>query len=188
MPENPYTSPRPVTDAPTRKWLRVGLKVFAYFGVGFLLLFLLLLPFARPGVRPAARRSHCSTNLKLIAIALHNYKAEYHALPPAYTVDASGKPLHSWRSLILPFFEEDQHYESLSSGSRRLYEQIDLTKPWDDPANAEARRYYVPVYGCPSAECPPLHTTYLASVAPGGCFDPRSPDVFLRSATAPRKP
>ena len=69
----------------------------------------------------------CANNLKQIALALRNYESVYHALPPAYTVDAEGKPLHSWRTLILPYLEQ-----------QALYDKIDLSKPWDDPANKEA--------------------------------------------------
>ena len=77
--------------------------------------------------REAARRTQCKNNLKQIGLALHNYHDEYGAFPPAYTVDADGKPLHSWRTLLLPYLDQ-----------RPLYATIDLTKAWDDPANAEA--------------------------------------------------
>ena len=56
-----------------------------------------------------------------------NYEQAYNALPPAYTVDANGRPLHSWRTLILPYLEQES-----------LYQTIDLSKPWNDPANARA--------------------------------------------------
>ena len=70
------------------------------------------------------------------------------ALPPAYTVDAEGKPLHSWRTLILAFLEQEP-----------LYRKIDLSKPWDDPANKEAFDTSLSfVYGCPSADLPTTHT------------------------------
>lgn len=65
----------------------------------------LFLPATR-NVRPAAYRSQCKNNLKQIGLALHNYHDEYQAFPPAYTVDADGKPLHSWRTLILPYMEQ----------------------------------------------------------------------------------
>jgi len=119
-----------------------------------------LLP-AKRGVREVARRNQCLNNLKQIAIALQNYADVHHALPPAYTTDANGKPLHSWRTLILPFMEEQQ-----------LYEYIDLTKPWDDPANARARNTPLSFYGCPSADIPETHTTYLAIVTPTSCLQP----------------
>lgn len=157
---NPYESPQNGGQPPERKTGRLMRAVFRCLGViGVLgLLVALLLP-ARRDARGAARRSQCGNNLKQIGLALQNYEAAYHTLPPAYTVDADGKPLHSWRTLILPFMER-----------RDLYEQIDLSKSWDDPANHAAFETPANVYWCPSAGCPSTHTTYLAVVAPGGCF------------------
>ena len=93
--------------------------------VGFLgvlgiiaLVIALLLPLARNGAGPAARRAQCTNNLKQIALALHNYEQAYKALPPAYTVDAEGRPLHSWRTLILPYLEEERSTRRLTSRSR----------------------------------------------------------------------
>lgn len=123
----------------------------------------LLVP-ARRSARPAAYRSQCNNNLKQIALALINYEADYHALPPAFTVDAVGKPLHSWRTLILPYL-----------GQKPLYEQIDLTKAWDDPVNAAVGQATVPAYRCPAADCPANHTLYLAIVAKNGCLCPTRP-------------
>lgn len=128
------------------------------------LLTFLLLPAVRTA-RPAARRAQCTNNLKQIGLALHNYVAVYNALPPAYTVDANGRPLHSWRTLILPYAEQ-----------KNLYDKIDLTKAWDDPVNAEAYNTIPASYRCPSAlDRPGNHTTYLANVAPNGCFRPKQP-------------
>lgn len=115
--------------------------------------------------REAARRNQCLNNLKQIAIALQNY-ADAHggALPPAYTADANGKPLHSWRTLILPYMEE-----------QALYDSIDLTKPWDDPANAEAFKKYISIYQCPSAPFDDNRTTYLAVITPNSCMRATEP-------------
>lgn len=99
----------------------------------------LLLP-AVQAAREAARRMSCQNNLKQIGLALHNYASEYKSFPPAYTVDESGQPLHSWRTLLLPYF--DQAY---------LYDQIDLSKPWDDPVNARFNDMVVLQYSCPSS-------------------------------------
>ena len=81
----------------------------------------LLLP-AVQAAREAARRMSCSNNIKQIGLAMQNYHTAYGTLPPAYTVDAQGRPLHSWRTLILPFIEQ-----------QALYGEIDLSKPWNDP-------------------------------------------------------
>ena len=132
--------------------------------VGILIAF--LLP-ARRSAGPAARRVQCKNNLKQIGLALRNYESEYHALPPAYTVDANGKPLHSWRTLILPYLDQES-----------LYEKIDLTKPWDDPVNAEAFQSFVYAYSCPEVRGPKNHTTYMAVVTPNSCFRATKPRLL----------
>lgn len=124
------------------------------------LLIALLLPATRSAREPA-RRSQCVNNLKQIALALHNYEQAHKALPPAYTVDAMGRPLHSWRTLILPYMEQHQ-----------IYQTIDLSKPWDDPANARAMATTVHPFRCPGAVGPQNTTTYLAVAAHNGCFLP----------------
>jgi len=127
------------------------------------LLAVLLLPSMR-SAGPAARRAQCMNNLRNIALALDNYQNAYGAFPPAYTIDASGKRLHSWRTLILPFLDE-----------KALYRQIDLSKPWDDPANAAAREHPVSIYSCPASGCAPNQTTYLAILGPKSCLQPAKP-------------
>ncbi|MBC7816215.1 MAG: DUF1559 domain-containing protein [Planctomycetaceae bacterium] len=123
----------------------------------------LLLPATR-SARPTARRMECQNNIKQIALALLNYTSQNHALPPAYTVDADGKPLHSWRTLILPYLDQ-----------KPLYDKIDLTKAWDDPVNAEAFQTKVSVYCCPVAIGPENNATYLAVVTSNSCFHPTEP-------------
>jgi type II secretory pathway pseudopilin PulG len=141
-----------------KKWPIRLFTVLTVLGIGAVLV-AMMLPAVRRGGGEAARRSQCKNNLKQIALALHNYAEAYGALPPAYTVDADGKPLHSWRTLILPYLDQQP-----------LYGTIDLSKPLDDPANAGACKTVVPVYSCPSDRGPPDHTTYLACVGSNACF------------------
>ena len=124
----------------------------------------ILIAFLLPSVRmprEAARRSQCKNNMKQIALALHTYHDVHGSFPPVFTVGTDGKPLHSWRTLILPYLEE-----------QALYDKIDLSKPWDDPANKIAFDSVIPSYLCPSATCPPNHSVYLAVATPDGCFAP----------------
>lgn len=127
----------------------------------------LMLPALRSGGGPAARRAQCTNNLKQIALGLYNYEAMYHALPPAYTVDARGKPLHSWRTLILPFVEQTA-----------LYNHIDLARPWNDPVNSTAFSTRPSVYICPSSQTTGPKTTYLAIVGKGGYLAPHRPRLM----------
>lgn len=135
------------------------IRVLTVVAIVVIPMWFLLLPVRRG--REPARRVQCKNNLRQIALALRNYESAYNTLPPAHTVDADGKPLHSWRTLILPYLDQ-----------QKLYEKIDLSKPWNDPANAEAYNYPVYAFRCPST-IPPSEqnsTTYMAVVGPDDCF------------------
>ena len=106
-----------------------------FFGV---LVFLLLPSF--PSVREAAKRMQCSNNMKQIAFAFHHYHEEHGHYPPAYTVDEDGKPLHSWRVLILPYLEQNT-----------LYGQIRLDEPWDSEHNRQFHAKAPYLFQCPSS-------------------------------------
>ncbi len=98
----------------------------------------LLLP-AVGNARDAARRAQCQNNLKQIALALLNYEAANGCFPPAYIADKDGKPMHSWRVLILPYME-----------MKPLYDAYDFTEPWDGPKNKKLLPTCVMGYVCPS--------------------------------------
>ena len=107
MSVNPYESPDTASTPPACKQggMRFRLvELLVVIGV-IVILIGLLLPTVRAAHEPA-RRSQCCNNLKQIALALHNYADEHGEFPPAYTVDEQGQPLHSWRTLILPYLEQ----------------------------------------------------------------------------------
>jgi hypothetical protein len=108
--------------------------------------------------RSAVRRMMCSNNLKLIALALHEYHDTYGCFPPAYIADSNGRPMHSWRVLLLPFLEQDN-----------LYKQYALDEPWNGPNNRKLLNRMPQVYACPSANVqdqPTYNTSYVAVVGP----------------------
>jgi hypothetical protein len=159
MSENPYASPAPENNpAPLKvRWKFSLFHLLSAIAIGCVAI-ALLLPAPRRG-REAARRTQCKNNLKQIGLALHNYHEHYGAFPPAYTVDADGKRLHSWRTLILPYVDQAE-----------LFNKIDLSKAWDDPVNAEAAKTQLHAYHCPSAPGPSTHTSYVAIVGADTCF------------------
>lgn len=103
------------------------------------LLVALLLP-AVQSARGAARRMQCSNNLKQIGLALHNYHDVHKCFPPAYIADKNGKPMHSWRVMILPYIEESA-----------LYDQYNFDEPWDSPNNMAVAAQMPDVFRCPSS-------------------------------------
>ena len=81
------------------------LVVIAIIGI----LIALLLP-AVQAAREAARRAHCSNNLKQLGLAMLNYEDTYKSLPPA----AISSNMLSWHVLILPFIEQMPLYQQFS--------------------------------------------------------------------------
>jgi hypothetical protein len=77
--------------------------------------------------------------MKHIALALHNYHDDHGAFPPASIVDDDGRPMHSWRVLILPYFE----YQP-------LYTAYNLDEPWNGPNNRKLLSKIPEAYQCPS--------------------------------------
>ncbi|MGV3484713.1 MAG: DUF1559 domain-containing protein [Planctomycetaceae bacterium] len=162
-PNSPYSEP--VSSPPVRGTnpTKIVLIVLAVL-LGLVLvcggiLAALLLP-AVTVARQSARQMQSKGHLKQIALALHNYHDVYGSLPPAYTTDANGNPLHSWRVLLLPYLEE-----------RPLYDRFDLTQPWDSPANRALAQpmpevYQSPLYGQPGSD----QTHYLTVRDPRSAF------------------
>ncbi len=167
MTDEPSETFDDVGDPPKQKGLLKSgrVRLFVFFGIAFLVI-ALFFPLTRD-VREVAHRSQCKNNLRQIGIALHEYNEKHGAFPPAHTVDAAGKRLHSWRTLILPFIDQ-----------QKLYDSIDLSKAWNDPANAKAYATEIELFRCPSGVLPAGHTSYLAVVAPNSLFQATKPRLL----------
>jgi type II secretory pathway pseudopilin PulG len=112
----------------------------------------LLLP-AVQAAREAARRNACVNHMQHIGIALQNYHDVHKTFPPAYIADADGKPMHSWRVLILPFLEENE-----------IYKKYDFNEPWDGPNNSKLAAQAPSDFRCPSGTDFDGQTNYVAVV------------------------
>ncbi len=109
--------------------------------------------------REAIRRSNCASNLQRITLAMLIYERQHGTLPPAYTVDADGNPLHSWRVLLLPYL-----------GEKELCGKLRLDEPWDSQHNRQFHDAALAIYQCPSAELKPGQTTYSVVVGEKTAF------------------
>src|SRR5205823_5427550 len=81
-----------------------GRGAWRLFWVGFAAcgFSLWLVPIVQSARRPDCRR-YCDPNLKAIALALRTYHSDFGCYPPAYVADRRGRPLYSWRVLLLPY-------------------------------------------------------------------------------------
>ena len=99
----------------------------------------------------------CSNNLKNITFALHSYASDHGCFPPVYMADKYGKPKHSWRTLILPYIER-----------KDLYDSYDFDEPWDGPNNRKLTGIHVDLFQCPATETTKKSlTNYMAVTGPG---------------------
>ena len=131
----------------------------------------ILLP-AVQAAREAARRAQCVNNLKQIGLAMHNYESSFGTFVPVATYDASGKPLLSWRVLLLPYLEQQP-----------LYNKFHLDEPWDSPNNKPLGEIVLRVFQCPSEPALGPNTTYQVVVDPRSTFTGKPAGVPLREVT-----
>lgn len=114
-----------------------------------------------PGAWDILRRSECRDNLERIATAVSLYEADFGCLPPAYTTDAAGNRLHSWRTLLLPYL-----------GEEALYKALNLDEPWESESNRLWHDTPVDVFQCPADSAGSSNdTSYVMIVGGEGVFD-----------------
>ena len=123
-----------------------------------------------PAIRPAPlRRARpvCETNLHQLAIGLHSYEYRYGCFPPAHVADVEGRPMHSWRVLLLPFLDQQE-----------LYDRYDFSEPWNGPHNAQLAREFptLEIFRCPQDTG--NGTSYAAIVGSHTCWPLDQPCTF----------
>ena len=122
------------------------LVVIAIIGI----LIALLLP-AVQAAREAARRMQCSSRIKQLALATHNYENTYGVFPPG-TIDDGVRQRQQWGwgVFLLPFLERRSLYRELAPNNRRL---VDLL---NDPAARVLAKTPIAMFRCPSDRTPKL--------------------------------
>jgi hypothetical protein len=121
-----------------------------------------------------APRAQCNNNLKAIALAIENYNRANKSFIPAAICDAHGKPLLSWRVLLLP-----------NLGHNAVYKQFRTDEPWDSPHNLPLVDQMPTVYRCPSEVMPQGFTTYQVVVDPRSLFTGEPSGIPHDSVTDP---
>ena len=91
---------------------------------------------------------------------MHNYHDHEKALPPAAVLGKDGRPLLSWRVLLLPYVE-----------GQELYREFHLDEPWDSPHNIQLLERMPSAYEpFKDSPFPRGHTFYRVIVGPGSPF------------------
>lgn len=109
----------------------------------------------------AARRSGCKGDLAQLGLALRNYREAHGVMVPPFVTDDAGRPLQSWRVLILPQMD-----------SSEFLAEYDLSQPWDSPQNlrvaaAPQHQHRRRFYGCAHAVD---GTTHMVGVVGPGSY------------------
>lgn len=113
-----------------RTWHKNTKSVAVFFPVAMLFVALLMYGsyYAHQSVMRSQRetimRAQRARNLLALYVALVCYADDHGGLPPAHTTNRAGRPMHTWRVLLLPYL-----------GEKSLYSQINRNEPWDNTAN-----------------------------------------------------
>jgi hypothetical protein len=107
----------------------------------------------------------CRDALERISSGLIRHDEASGSLPPPCEFDKQGKPMHSWRVLILPYLEGVKYASTTASA---FYKKYKLEEPWDGPNNLHFLTGRPHPYRCRYYYDDPLETStatsYLAVV------------------------
>ncbi|MHB1422030.1 MAG: DUF1559 family PulG-like putative transporter [Gemmataceae bacterium] len=115
---------------------------------------------AQQRIREKNARIESANNLHNIGIAMQNYADTTGRFPTQATYDKNGKPMLSWRVLILPYIEQ-----------QNLYNQFHLNEPWDSEHNKKLLAKMPKTYASPRDEkTVKEHTTHYQGFVGNGAF------------------
>jgi hypothetical protein len=132
-----------------------GFRLVHILAIAFIICIVIGLSLPVPMSRESPHRMQCENNFHQLVIALLAYENKNHHFPPAYIPDKNGKPLHSWRVLILPYLDR-----------KDLFEQYDFSEPWNGRHNRLLADKMPTIFGCPSNHDSPNCTGYAMLVGP----------------------
>jgi hypothetical protein len=112
------------------------------------ILYALLQPAVMSSLGPEGAKDICISRLRKHAAALRTYHTTHGCFPPACITDKAGKPIHSWRAVLLPLVD--------TSDVKEFEPAYDYHEPWNGPNNSKVswgtsryRHHVGHVYCCP---------------------------------------
>ncbi len=148
-------------DSRFRKFLKGAIAGAVFFDCAFCLTFVAFI-LSMPALMSAltAPPNRTPTNetrntLRQLAVAVYLYE-EQHGPLPRVVYDENGRPMHSWRVLILPIIEEPT-----------LYKQYRFEEPWNSPHNLNVAKRMPHLFAAGFGAGPNVTTTdFLALYDP----------------------
>jgi RNA polymerase sigma factor (sigma-70 family) len=102
-----------------------------------------------PATSTAEDRKASMRNLQELALAIVNFEGQYGHFPPAAVMSKDGRPLLSWRVLVLPFVNEE-----------KLFREFKQDEPWDSTHNKKLLSRMPGVYSPPKIKTKEPHATF----------------------------
>jgi hypothetical protein len=127
----------------------------------------------------AAKRDEIPNDLKQLAMTLlYHASANNGLLPAAARYGKNGKPVLSWRVMMLPYIGEGE-----------LYQEFHLDEPWDSEHNKKLLEKMPEIFAPKDTEAYKNHETFFqVFVGKGTAFEPPAkpqPDSLIVTPTAP---
>ena len=117
-------------------------------------------------------------NMRVILLSLHTYSDLFGVLPAPTAVDEQMKPIHSWRTAILPYMELKDFYELVDP----------LNTPWNEGQNLHLQETKMPHYFSPRSETTSEWCTCYALVVGKETVFENHPHFTIESTGGPRLP
>lgn len=127
----------------------------------------LLSPIA--AARYNAQRMQATNNMKMLALAMHNYAHANRCFPPAVLYGSDGKTPYSWRVALLPYLEKGA-----------LYTQYHFDEPWDGPNNRKLLDKMPAVFRSPNEPAESKNALYFVLTGPGTIFDGKEGTTMMQ--------
>jgi beta-lactamase regulating signal transducer with metallopeptidase domain len=118
-------------------------------------------------MRQRTSRMRSANNMKMIALAMHNYIQANRRFPPAVLYGPDGKTPYSWRVALLPYLEGGD-----------VYKQYHFDEPWDGPNNRKLLAKMPAAFRGANEPAASKNASYFVLTGPGTMFDGREGTTF----------
>lgn len=112
-------------------------------------------------IRETGRTAICDHHLAVLGVLFRSYYDRHGHFPPAYVADEQGRPIHSWRILLM------------ETAGDPIFNDYNFNEPWNGPNNSKLLKHMPDFYSCPNDENKnesSIFTNYVVITGPGTLF------------------